>query len=184
MPTSVSDYTQVVATYGSKNEAYNDLGVNARVRSHSAKVVKTREEFSILCCKLFNQSPPCTWNAALVRAGDRFELRGRAGGTCPVHNRDSPPLPASSCGYGLESLEVKRALQKTLSSTVSVRPRAAHRAHLLKEKEAGEETDAAQDVSLLEKDAYVDLKQVRGRARTLVHTLLIPLFCCRRRPLS
>ena len=63
-------YSRILGKYPTKSAAYADLGVNSRVHSPAAKVVKSRPEFSIFCCKLFGQSPPCNWSAALFPMSD------------------------------------------------------------------------------------------------------------------
>ena len=122
------DYSRIIQTYPNKDAAYADLGVNSRVRGCAAKVVKSRPEFTIFCCKLFRQDPPCGWTAALFKVQQGYELRGRPDVSSSVHNESTPPLQSSR---GFESLALKREVEKALSSTIAVPPRTAYRAQLL-----------------------------------------------------
>ena len=133
-----SAYTRILETYPSKDAAYVALGVNSRVRGHAAKVLKGRNEYSIFCCKLFRQDPPCKWTAALFQNRRGFELRGLDNPSSNIHNSAAPPVESKR---GIETLDLKRELEKSLSSTISMQPRSVYRAHLLQDSEK-EATDA------------------------------------------
>ena len=109
----LTSYNQIVKAYDNKAAAHKDLGVDLRVKSHCARVFKTRDNWSLLYCKLH---PVCKWTSALFRSGERWELRAAADRESSQHNADCQELRGQR---GFDTLEQRKAMEKQFTGTTS-----------------------------------------------------------------
>ena len=145
---SLSEYRQVCKTYHSKKDGYNDLGVNMAIHSHRAKVWKTRPDWALLYCHLH---PACSWQSALVRVGELWELR-KAEGPTAEHDPDCTVFRPVNGKIGFETLEQRKALTEQFTqNAVSCRPRAALRAFNLAQGQDEDPTLKLKSVQRLKK---------------------------------
>lgn len=100
----ISEFTEVQQSYGSCKEAYSDLGVNTCVKSHRARVFKSRDGVKLLYCHLY---PECCWTAALVQNDGGWELRSSVDPTDAQHNQQCTTLKGTK---GFDTLEQRRSL--------------------------------------------------------------------------
>ena len=118
----LSSYNQIVKSFDSRTAAYRDLGANLRIKSHCARVFKSRPNHSLLFCHLH---PSCKWTSALVRVGERWELRSATDADSSQHNANCAELRGKR---GLDTLEQRKALEeKFTGSAIPLRPREALR---------------------------------------------------------
>lgn len=121
----LSDFRNVVKSYDSKKEGYEDLGVNMAIQSHRAKVWKSRPGWSLLYCHLH---PGCSWQSALVEVGEKWELRSAADPTAD-HNEECTDLRTIKGKTGFQTLEQRKTISASFTqSAVACRPRDALRA--------------------------------------------------------
>ena len=118
-PLPLASYNTLVASYDTKEKAYEKLGVRLRVKGCKATAIRCDPNHSFLHCKHWAAvDDPCGWKAVLqkiVRTG-KWELYSNG----VEHNKAETNRTGT---IGVHTLEQREKMMEKLQATPIVRPR-------------------------------------------------------------